>query len=182
MTHPVFIRYGKRLVAGLAACLAMASHAAPGNTDTASGTATVTLIEPPSITAIDDLRFGRIMSLPAAGTVTIAPGGAVTSTIDLTGTPSIRGPGRFLVFGERNRRFITVVSPSTVIVNENGTPMVVTALNYNRPASQGQGQAQHNRTNQSGFFDLYVGGTLNVLSNQEPGEYSGIFEVTVVYL
>jgi len=182
MTHPVLIRYGKGLVAGLAACLAVASHAAPGDTDTASGVATVTLIQPPSVTAIDDLRFGRIMSLPAAGTVTIAPAGTVTSTIDLTGTPSVRGPARFLVFGERNRHFVTTTSLGILIRNANNTPMAVTPLTFNRPTGQGQGVGQHNRTNQSGFFDLYVGGTLQVSSNQEPGEYSGVFEVTVVFL
>ena len=60
--------------------------------------------------------------------------------------------------------------------------MVVSTLTYNRPSGQGQGVGQHNRTDQNGYFILYVGGTLNVQAGQEPGSYSGVFDVTVVYL
>lgn len=182
MTHPVYNRYGKGLVAGLAAILSVAGHAAPGETSTASGTARVQVVAPPQVVALDSLRFGQLMSPPTAGTVTVAPNGTVTSTLDLVSFPSVRAPAHFLVVGERNRRFVTAVSNSTVILNQNGTPMVVSALTYNRPTAQGQGQNQHNRTDNRGFFNLYVGGTLNVLANQQPGEYSGEFEVTVVYL
>ncbi|MFZ9396404.1 MAG: DUF4402 domain-containing protein [Erythrobacter sp.] len=160
----------------------MAGHAAPGDTFSVNGSARAIISQPPQVTALEELRFGIIMSPAANGTVTVTPGGTVTSTLDLTAFPSTRAPARFLVHGERNTRFITTVSNSTVIVNQNGTPMVVSNLTYNRPAAQGQGQAQHNRTGNNGLFDLYVGGTLNVRANQEAGQYSGVFDVTVVFL
>ena len=176
------IRMLKGLIACGAACLAIAGQAAPGDTSSSEGTATALVVQPPQITAVDALRFGVIMSPAASGTVTVVPDGTFSTTLDLTGTPSTRAPARFLVFGERNRRFVTAVSPSMVVLNENNTPMVVSNMTYNRPSGNGQGQGQHNRTNQNGLFNLYVGGTLNVQAGQEAGLYSGEFDVTVVYL
>lgn len=177
MTHPVPIRFGKGLAASLAACLAVASHAAPGDTDTASGTANAVVVVPPQIVAIDSLRFGQLISPPTAGTVTIAPNSSITSTLDLTAFPSVRAPARFLVVGERNRRFITSISNSTVISTASSATMIVSALQFTRTTA-----SPINRLNASGTFDLYVGGTLNVQANQQPGQYSGVFEVSVIYL
>ncbi len=182
MARSTIIKGITGLAAAAAACLAGAGHAAPGNSTTVNGTARAVITQPPQVTALDELRFGILMSPAANGTVTVAPNGTVTSTLDLTGFPSTRAPARFLVHGERNTRFLTVIPNSTVILNQNGTPMVVSNLTFNRPAAQGQGQAQNNRTDQNGFFTLFVGGTLQVRANQEAGNYSGTFEVTVVFL
>lgn len=182
MAHPNSIRMLKGLFALGAACLAVAGHAAPGDTTTINGTARALVVQPPQVEAIDDLRFGTIMSPPANATVTVSHTGAVTSALDLTAFPSVRAPARFLVIGERNSRFVTTVSPSFLITNANGTAMTVNNVTFTRPASGGNGQNQFNRTNQNGVFNLYVGGTLNVRANQEAGTYSGEFEVVVVFL
>lgn len=182
MAHPLPIRMLKGLIACGAACMAIAAQAAPGDTFTVEGTATAIVVQPPQITAIDALRFGVIMSPTASGTITVVPDGTFSTTLDLTGTPSTRAPARFLVTGERNRRFVTAISPSTVLLNANNTPMIVSDLTYNRPQGNGSGVGQHNRTDRNGVFNLFVGGTLNVQANQEAGDYSGEFVVTVVYL
>lgn len=181
MAHPESIRMLKGLFALGAACLAVAGHAAPGDTSTVTGTARALVVQPPQVEAIDDLRFGTIMSPTVNSTVTVSHTGAVTSTLDLTAFPSVRAPARFLVIGERNSRFATIISPPFAITNASGASMMVDNLTYNRPASNGNGQNQYNQTDRNGVFNLYVGGTLNVRANQQAGSYSGEFLVVVVF-
>lgn len=182
MAHPNSIRMLKGLFALGAACLAVAGHAAPGDTTTINGTAKALVVQPPQVEAIDDLRFGTIMSPTANATVTVSHTGAVSSTLDLTGFPSVRAPARFLVIGERNSRFLTVTSPNFLITNANGASMRVDNMTINRPTNNGNGPSQNPRTDQNGVFNLYVGGTLNVRANQEAGFYSGEFDVIIVFL
>lgn len=177
MTHPISIRSLKGLVALIAACLATASHAAPGDTSEADGTASAQVVAPLQIVPINPLRFGRILAPPTAGSVTIGPDGSIASSLDLTATPSTRAPAQFLVLGERNRRLVITVSNSTVISSVNGDTMIVSALTLNPPT-----RGRFHQFNRSDVMDLYVGGTLNVQANQAPGSYSGVFEVTVTYL
>lgn len=177
MIHQKLIQGLKGLSAVCAACLAVAAHAAPGQTDFAQGKAQVEVASPPQILPVEDLRFGQILAPPVAGTVTITPAGSVTSSFALPAWPSVRGPAQFLVLGDANRRFITSHSNSTVISNANGASMTVSNLAFNRSSA-----SPINRLDANGFFILYIGGTLNVQANQQPGDYSGVFEVTVFYL
>ena len=166
------------LVAGAAACLASAGQAAPGDTSTTNGEAAAIVVQPLQIVAVDQLRFGVIQSSPVAGTVTVSPEGVISSSFDLSAFPSTRAPAYFVVAGERNRRFISSISNSTVISNANGATMIVSDLDFTRTNAPNP----INRLNAAGTFNLYVGGELNVQADQEPGNYSGVFDVTVLYL
>ncbi|WP_226698977.1 DUF4402 domain-containing protein [Qipengyuania gaetbuli] len=170
--------FSKTLFAGM---LAMATGlfatplAAQAN-DTAdtTGTSNARVVEPLSINAIADLRFGTLMRPATAGIIEVAPNGAVTGNLDISAFPGGRGPARFTVLGERNRRFI-VFTPNQITISNGTATMVVDRFRDNRTLGFA-------RFNAAGSFDLYVGGRLNVTANQQVGTYSGTFDVTVLYL
>lgn len=150
--------------------------AAPGETAQVTGQARVRIAEPARVYLIEDLRFGAMMQPPAAGTVTIAPNSAITSTIDVTAFPYSRGAARFLVTGDPNRRFLFQLPNSMVITN--GTAFMI----VDRFRTNAVPPGLTARLNTAGEFVLDVGARLNVGANQQPGEYSGTFDLTVVYL
>lgn len=174
---------GKSVATALAALLLAIpglALAAPGDSDTDTGSAQASILEPIDIQKVADLRFGRIMQPVTAGTITITPEGAVSTTGGVTGnidTPQTfpgRGPGAFGVFGEENRRFHTFVD-NTITLSNGTSTMIVSKVDDNA------GPPGFSTTDADGYFALLVGGTLEVAANQEPGTYSGEYDVRVLY-
>ena len=170
--------FSKTLFAGMLA-LATGMIATPlsaqANTSASTpGTSNARVVEPISITPINDLRFGTLVRPATAGIIEVAPDGTVTGNLDFTVYPGGRGPARFTVLGERNRRFI-VFTPNTITISNGATTMQVDRFRDNRTLGFARFDA-------AGSFDLYVGGRLNVNANQQVGTYSGTFDVTVLYL
>ncbi|MCA0909268.1 DUF4402 domain-containing protein [Qipengyuania gaetbuli] len=170
--------FSKALFAGILA-LVTGTFATPlaaqaSNSSTVSGSSNARVVEPISITPISDLRFGSLARPATAGIVEVAPDGTVTGNLDLTAFPTGRGPARFTVLGERNRRFI-VFTPNRIDISNGTATMRVDRFRDNRTAGFA-------RLDASGSFDLYIGGRLNVNANQQVGTYSGTFDVTVLYL
>ena len=95
----------------LALAIPATAIAEPGNSETQSGDASASVVEPIGIQNVADLRFGRIIRPTTGGTLTIAPNGNTTETGGVAGntnTPQItngRGPAAFAVFGDPNRYF-----------------------------------------------------------------------------
>lgn len=156
--------------------MATPASAAPGDTFQVAGQARVRVAEPAKVTLIEDLRFGAIMQPPTAGTVTVAPDSTITSTIDISAFPYSRGAARFLVTGDPNRRFLFQL-PNSMVVTSGTAFMVV-----NRFRTNAVPPGITARLNAAGEFVLDVGARLNVGAVQQPGEYSGTFDLTVVYL
>ncbi|MCB2082951.1 MAG: DUF4402 domain-containing protein [Sphingomonadaceae bacterium] len=156
--------------------------AGPGNTHTTTGVADVTVVEPIGIQNVADLRFGRIVRPTTGGTLTISPAGAVTETGGVTGQSSTpqatngRGPGAFAVFGDANRYFLIFMPNSTTI--SNGTANMQVNQFQTNPGAFGP----FHRLNNAGYAPLLVGARLNVNANQAVGQYTGNFNVTVLYL
>lgn len=169
-----------RLAAALALPLvSVPALAEPGDTSTISGAAAAELIDPGRVVKIDDLRFAAFMSPTAAATMTITPDGAVSatgevaSTMNIVTTPDGRGPARFLIDGADDRFFIPFHPRSVTITNGTST-MLVDRMTDNVIGLQ--------RIGPDGEFEYRIGGRLNVNANQEPGRYSGEFEITVLFL
>lgn len=160
---------------GLAATAAPAS-AAPGETAKVTGQAQVRIAAPARVYLIEDLRFGAIIQPAAAGTVTIAPNSSITSTIDVSSFPYSRGAARFLVTGDPNRRFLFQL-PNSMVVTSGTAFMVVDRFRTNTVPP-----GLTARLNAAGEYVMDVGARLNVGANQQPGQYSGTFDLTVVYL
>lgn len=147
--------------------------AAPGDTITISGTAKASVADPARLQKLQDLRFGDIMQPTTAGMVEIDAAGGIVANIDISTFPLNRGPSRFLVRGDPNRKFL-VFLPNRIDISNGTATMQVDRFRMN--AVNG-----NVRLNALGLYDLVVGGRLQVAALQQPGRYSGTFAVTVVY-
>ena len=141
---------------------------------TATATATANITSTITVRTINGMFFGDISSSAEAGTLALSPGGVRTTTGGVNVNSAIAGsPAAFDVQGDPNATY-TVTFPAAVIMT-NGSPnsMVVDKFT-SLPEGTGVIDA-------SGQQTLYVGGTLNVNSNQAFGTYSGELAVTVDY-
>ncbi|WP_158611074.1 DUF4402 domain-containing protein [Aurantiacibacter spongiae] len=147
----------------------------PG-TDT--GAATAEVVEPGTLTRMEDLRFGAFIQPSTSGTITIRPNGSYTATGELLANMSIqqpaegRGPARFRLLGDDNRFFIVKIPRKMTITNGTSTMQITNML-----ANVRNGRIDFDI---SEFFSIYVGGTLNVGAMQEQGTYRGEFEAVVL--
>lgn len=170
-------------VVSVAACIALtawplAASAEPGETSGASGSGAAEVIDPVLIRKIDDLRFGSFAQPTAAAQMTVSQNGSVSATGDIASTMNIvqsatgRGPARFEVETDGSRLFRFAV-PSQINITNGSSTMAIRNIDTNTFL---------------GFvltfqdeFTLRLGGTLYANANQEPGQYSGDFQVTVFY-
>lgn len=144
------------------------------------GSAQAVVVEPAGITALEDLRFGAIMQPATAGTVTIGADDSVSATggaiVGIT-TPQpagSRGAGRFTITGDANRMFVLFGMNSLTISNGTAT-MPVDQLRANSTYGFG-------RFDGSGEYSLRVGGRLRIGADQPTGDYTGTYDLTVLYL
>ena len=172
--RPATISSLKALMAAALCLVATGVNAAPGDSQTVTGTAAVQVAQPARIQAVDDLRFGTIVQPPVGGIVEVSSAGVVTANIDVSTFPLNRGPSRFLLVGENNRRFLIFLPTSIVILSNGTSTMRVDRFRMN--AVNGS-----TRFDANGRYNLYIGGRLHVAALQAPGNYSGTFDVEVVY-
>lgn len=142
---------------------------------TESGTATATIITPLTVTAGDDLAFGNIaVSANDAGTVTITSAGVITSDGGAT-IPSIPGtqnPASFTITGQANCAISVYLPEDGVVTIGNGTDDMNVNDFENSAISALDG---------SGNGSFTVGATLEVGAGQSTGNYTGEFDVIVIY-
>jgi hypothetical protein len=118
--------------------------------------------------------FGDIAASNAPGTVILSPSGTrLTTGGTFVNSTVSSGPAAFDVSGLPNAIYAITLPVSVVLTGASGNNMVVDNF-ISLPASTGL-------TDVGGQQNLFVGGTLNVDSNQAIGSYSGIMPVTVVY-
>lgn len=117
------------------------------------------------------LDFGSI-STTGAGTVTITPANAVSTTGDVTLITSSRNPASFTVTGTPGADFsVSIADPDITLTSDAGS-MEVTGLNASIDAGI---------VGASGETTFTVGGVLNVGGTQADGTYTGTFVVNVAY-
>jgi hypothetical protein len=142
----------------------------------ASDDAVVTAVVVSTLSLVNqtDMVFGDIASSNAPGTVILSPSGTrlITGGTFVSSTVST-GPAVFDVAGLPNAVYAITLPNSVVLTGASGNSMVVDNFT-SQPVSTGL-------TDPGGEQNLFVGGTLNVSSNQAIGSYSGIMNVTVVY-
>ena len=164
----------KAVAASAFGLAATSAGAAPGDSMSTSGSSSVEIVDPAKIQAVEDLRFGVIVQPATGGVVEVSAAGAVTANIDISAFPGNRGPARFLLVGDNNRRFL-VFLPSSIVILSNGTS-TMTVDRFRMNAVNGA-----TRFDSNGRYNLFVGGRLHVAAAQAPGNYSGTFDVQVVY-
>lgn len=168
---------------------------ASAQAQTATVTASVTVVDDTTTIALRDLHFGSIVPGSAAGTVTIDPAqtGAARlsySGVTMANTSSI-SDALFRVTGAPNRYYQIGLPASCAIVNGSGSSMVVDGFRA-CPISMMVGGTRVYRTRgrfhshtpggHPVFYDeFYVGATLHVASGQATGPYRGTFDVSIHY-
>lgn len=157
------------------AILPVSAQAAPGATnDQTDGAATARVVGMFEIAPIAALRFGAIAQPSAAGKVTINSDGTITTSLTFSAVSGPRGPAVFVVRGEPNRRFLTLL-PGPITISNGTSTMTVDQFRSNTIPP---GTAKLSPT---GLYILNVGGRLNVSANQEAGSYTGTFDIMVLY-
>lgn len=162
----------KYLVASAMAAAAVPAPAFAANTDSADGRALLLL--PLTLTKVDDLSFGTVVSSPVAGTVTInAVTGARTHNGGITEVAS--DPGQRAVFawaGTSNSPVsFDITYPASL--DDGAGHSVQIALLYLQSAST--------FTDSAGVVEVGVGGSVLIGANQQEGLYSNTFDVTANY-
>ncbi len=168
--------------AGLAALVLVSSaaQAEPGNSSSLDGTASAELVDPGRLYKLEDLRFGAFMRPATAGTLVITPAGIASGTGGVTAGMNIpqptegRGPASFQLDGAAYRGFIAQV-PNRITISNGSATMQVRNVTSNTLLGL-------NLFNGAGDFTLRIGGTLQVNSNQAVGQYTGDFQITVLFL
>lgn len=158
--------------AGLAASAALC--ASPALAASAGAPAEAVVVSPLALVNTEDLDFGTIVRGATAGTVTInANTGARTVTggaVAAGGTPR---RAEFVGVGRPGILSFVSVGPAPTLSNGTGGTMATTL------AIEGGGGLI--LFPGAGVQTFRVGGTLSVGANQQEGNYTGTFTMTVVY-
>lgn len=169
----------KYLIAlGAAAGLAVPAPAlAASNTDAANSQALLLL--PLTLTKIDDLDFGTIVSSSSSGTVALnATSSARTFAGGVTGVTTSAGHRAYFAgAGTGGQQVVVIVIPPAQLTSVNGDTVDVLAMTIDNGGNPLRTIDPATRT-----FSVGVGGILNIAGNQPGGVYSATFQVTANYL
>jgi hypothetical protein len=158
---------------------ALAASAAPAAAQVypdSQATGEALILVPLSLTKLDDLDFGTVITSPLSGTVAInATTGARTVAGGITGLASDTGyRARFAGAGSPNQQVIVVVTQPAALTNTNGDLLPVLALTL-------EGSPIKNVDPVTRAFFFGVGGIILVNGNQPEGLYQATFDVTAMY-
>jgi len=154
---------------------------------TGSYDALVGLIEPLTITRLDDLDFGGLVTT-TGGTVVLTP--TATPVCTTTGDVVQSGACQPAVFGGSGPtgERVRVRRPigNTITLTGPGADMTVTDITINgdpdlTPVQSNPNWERYLIGSADGTFLFRVGGTLNVNAGQAPGVYTGTFEIRLDY-
>lgn len=169
------------LVLIAAAVWPVSAARAQSATDTA--TARAVLLSSGALVSTQTLDFGDIMAT-TAGTVTVAPAGTIASTGGATPLNGAHTPGRFTGIGTRNRLIRLSVTPTQITIsNGTGGSMIVDNFTIGSLAglNQNGNSGNYRIVAANGLFTFNVGARLNVAANQQPGTYTGTYNVEFNY-
>jgi len=171
----------KIAAAAALAVVAIASPALAQSTGSATGTGSITVIRPLTVTKNADLKFGTVVR-PAtgSGTVVISAAGARTVTGGVVGLASGDTPtaAQFTLDGEGGQS-VSVTIPATFIMTSGGQPLTVTTSN-NLTGSVAA-QTLNNALGSAGTLTFKVGGSVPIASTAISGVYTGSFVVSAAY-
>jgi hypothetical protein len=167
-----------------AAALAAVAFAAPAlaqSTASTTGTGSITVIRPLTITKNADLKFGTVVRPgTGSGTAAVSAAGARTVTGGVVGLASGDTPqaSQFTVAGEGGQS-ISVTIPASFTM-ANGTDSLTVTTSNNLAGSAGS-QTLSNAMGAAGSLVFNVGGSVPITSTTPSGAYTGAFTVSAAY-
>jgi hypothetical protein len=165
------------------AALLTVAVAAPAMAQSASttGSGSVTIIRPLTITKDADLKFGTVVR-PAtgSGTVAVSAAGVRSVTGGVVGLSSGDAPqaAQFTVDGEGGQSISVTIPATFSIANGSDTLTVTTSNNLSGSAAT---QTLSNALGSAGALVFKVGGSVPVASTSPTGVYTGAFTVSAAY-
>jgi hypothetical protein len=143
--------------------------------------ATVRVLAPISIEKDKDINFGVVVSGPA-GVLVLTPAGIAASSAALRmGQNAGFSVGRFKVNGESAHTYL-VTLPSSFAVSDGKNSLELTGFKSYADESLGTDSTSNTFTlTAAGTGAFKVGATLTLPAAAIPGNYSGIYAVTVAY-
>ncbi|ATQ43875.1 DUF4402 domain-containing protein [Caulobacter mirabilis] len=165
------------------AALAVVAAAAPAMAQSASttGSGSITVIRPLTLTKNADLRFGTVVRpSTGSGTVTVSAAGARSVTGGVVGLASGDTPAaaQFTIDGEGGQS-ISVTIPATFSI-ANG-PDNLTVTTSNNLVGSASSQTLSNALGAAGSLVFRVGGSVPIDSTTATGLYTGNFTVSATY-
>lgn len=204
----------RQAILNRAACLKAFSAIAAGaylivpqlaNADTTEVPAQGMMLPPISLSEPAEMRFGRVASTNAAGTVSLVRPASLSASQPTTASPTIGGNrvalggallvgggacsaavgcgvGSILIQGANSGTFSTVATPAFITLTSGANSMIVNTFRrrYGAPGTTGvtTGTGSFSATGQA---TLIIGATLQVGLGQPSGTYTGSMVVTVDY-
>jgi hypothetical protein len=171
----------------LAALAATAVFASPAQAQLVSATteARGTILQPLTLTQMEDLDFGTVLSSAVAGTVSIdadtggrtVTGGVTAIVLDVGQRAEFAGVGTLGQLVE-----ITLVPPPGNVLNRVGGGATITVNQWDLDGGAAFDTFQTRTiTDPDGAFLVGVGAEFNVAANQMNGLYTANFDVTAEY-
>lgn len=160
----------------------------------ANGKPRLVVLEPLSVTKINDMDFGDVLATTTAGTVVMDPTSDATTDPTCTATGGLIQlntcqPAEFGGLGQTNRIVRIKHGAQTITLTGPGADMTVTDpsidgspdLQFVNGNMGSNGFTRWRIISADGSFLFRIGGTLNVNANQAPGVYTGTFTMQVEY-
>ncbi|QDP19508.1 DUF4402 domain-containing protein [Sphingomonas xanthus] len=163
-------------LAAIAATVALASPAAAQTSASAQAEARGLVLQPLTLTRVDDLDFGTVLASATAGSVTINEN---TGSRSVAGgvTAVATGPGQRALFtgaGTPGQQVsLSMTTPTFLISGPNA--IAVTSMSLDA------GGATTRTIGATGTFDVGVGGVFAIAANQPNGLYTASFDLTAQY-
>jgi len=166
-----------------AAAVALTAVAAPALAQSASttGSGSITVIRPLTITKTADLKFGTVVRPgTGSGSVAVSAAGARSVTGGVVGLSSGDTPAAaaFTVAGEGGQS-VSVTIPATFSMANGSDTLTVTTTNS--LTGSAATQTLSNALGSAGSLAFNVGGSVPVASTTATGAYTGTFTVSAAY-
>jgi hypothetical protein len=167
--------------AAVFAAVAFAAPAMAQSTASTTGSGSITVIRPLTITKNADLKFGTVVRpSTGSGTAVVSAAGVRSVTGGVVGLASGDAPqaSQFTVSGEGGQS-ISVTIPATFTMANGSDSLTVTTSN-NLVGSAGA-QTLSNAMGAAGALAFNVGGSVPISSTTTTGAYTGTFTVSAAY-
>ena len=170
------MRIGLFSIAMIAASISASAFA-----QSASGSGSITVLRPLTVTKNADLRFGTVVR-PAtgSGTAVISNAGVRSVTGGVAGLASGTTPGaaQFTLAGEGGQS-VSVTVPATFNILNSTETLVITTTND--MAGSAGAQLLSGALGTAGSLVVNVGGSVPITSTTATGLYTGTFTVSAAY-